>query len=331
MKVSVIIPVYRVEKYIRRCIDSVIEQDFDDYEIVLVDDGSPDKCPQICDEYASKHSNIKVVHKPNGGLSDARNTGTKCANGEYVIYIDSDDYVERNHISSLYNAVIELDADIACSPPIIEFDDENSDTCCDLRKKQTTRFQNRKVDRREAQAIILRGTPVGTSAWSKIYKKEICEKHLFPKGKVMEELATVYYYMEEAFNGIVLVGIPSYHYVQRRGSILNSPFSAEEVDEYMRLAESYIINAPCEEVKRAAAIKLILLGTRLAMSPQSTKKREEYSIISRYCRRHASICLFDQDASVSTKIKVLLMCLPKLGMNIVVWKRKKEIELAGKS
>ena len=326
MKVSIIIPVYKVEKYIRRCIDSVIEQDFDDYEIILVDDGSPDNCPQICDEYGLRYDNVRVIHKSNGGLSDARNIGINCAQGEYIIFIDSDDYVEKNHISSLYNAVTEANADIACSPPIIEYENDESDICDDLREKQTSRFQNHKVDRREAQAIILRGTPVGTSAWSKIYRKHICEMHLFPKGKVMEELATVYYFMEEAVNGVVMVGLPSYHYVQRKGSILNSPFSPEEVDEYMRLAESYIINAPCEEIRKAAVIKLILLGNRLAMTTQRTTKKKIYSIISNYCRKYVIICLSDNNVTILTKIKALLMCLPKFGLSIVVWKRRKGLE-----
>lgn len=96
--VSIIIPIYKVEKYISRCVDSILSQDFKDYEIILVDDGSPDKCPQICDEYAKAYTHIKVIHKQNGGLSDARNAGIKGASGEYVTFIDSDDFWLGNNV-----------------------------------------------------------------------------------------------------------------------------------------------------------------------------------------------------------------------------------------
>ena len=91
-RISVIVPIYNTEKYLARCIESILCQTYTNLEIILVDDGSPDSCPRICDEYAEKDERIKVIHKPNGGLSDARNSGLKIANGEYVIFLDSDDY-----------------------------------------------------------------------------------------------------------------------------------------------------------------------------------------------------------------------------------------------
>ena len=92
MKISIIVPIYNVEKYIRKCIESIINQTYRNIEIILVDDGSPDNCGKICDEYAKKDSRVKVIHKKNGGLSDARNKGTEVATGEYIMYVDSDDY-----------------------------------------------------------------------------------------------------------------------------------------------------------------------------------------------------------------------------------------------
>lgn len=93
---SVIIPVYKVEKYLRECLDSVLVQDIDDIEVVLVDDGSPDSCPRICDEYSAKDHRVKTIHKPNGGLSSARNTGFLQSKGEYVVFVDSDDKWNSN-------------------------------------------------------------------------------------------------------------------------------------------------------------------------------------------------------------------------------------------
>ena len=106
-KVSILVPIYNVEKYLPRCIESVLSQDFRDYELILVDDGSPDQCPQICDEYAKKDSRIKVVHKQNGGLVSARLAGFKEARGEYLVFLDSDDYLYPYAISCLYNKIIE--------------------------------------------------------------------------------------------------------------------------------------------------------------------------------------------------------------------------------
>ena len=100
MKISVVIPVYKVEKYLKRCVDSVLTQNYNDLEIVLVDDGSPDNCPSICDDYARLDSRVKVIHKNNGGLSDARNTGLKEATGEYISFLDSDDYLLENFSSA---------------------------------------------------------------------------------------------------------------------------------------------------------------------------------------------------------------------------------------
>ena len=101
-KVSVIVPIYKVEKYLRQCIDSIINQSLKDIEIILVDDGSPDNCPKICDEYKKIDSRIKVIHKKNGGLSSARNAGMKIATGEYIGFVDSDDYVSKEFLEELY-------------------------------------------------------------------------------------------------------------------------------------------------------------------------------------------------------------------------------------
>lgn len=119
-KVSILVPIYNVEKYLRRCIDSVLSQDFRDYELILVDDGSPDRCPQICDEYAKKDRRIKVVHKKNGGLVSARLAGFKEARGEYIMHVDSDDYLLPGAISTLYGKAEEGGYDVVKSRPLRE-------------------------------------------------------------------------------------------------------------------------------------------------------------------------------------------------------------------
>ena len=111
--ISIVLPIYNVENYIEKCMESVLNQTYKNIEIILVDDGSPDNCPIICDQYVKEDNRVKVVHKENGGLSDARNAGIKVANGDYITFIDSDDYVDKDYVEFLYNTIEETDADIA--------------------------------------------------------------------------------------------------------------------------------------------------------------------------------------------------------------------------
>lgn len=131
-KVSVIIPIYNVEKYLNRCIDSVINQSLKDIEIILVNDGSPDNCPKICDEYANKDSRIKVIHKSNGGLSSARNAGMKIATGDYIGFVDSDDYIEINMYEQLYNVAYENNVDFVMSDYYKVYDDSKKEVTLDI-------------------------------------------------------------------------------------------------------------------------------------------------------------------------------------------------------
>ena len=110
-KVSVIVPIYNVEKYLLRCIDSLIAQSLKDIEVILVDDGSPDQCPQLCDEYAEQYKNIKVIHQKNAGLGMARNAGLKIAKGEYIAFVDSDDYLDTDALEKLYQTAKKESAD----------------------------------------------------------------------------------------------------------------------------------------------------------------------------------------------------------------------------
>lgn len=111
-EISIIVPVYRVEKYLDRCVNSILNQTFTDFELILVDDGSPDRCPFMCDEWGKKDHRIKVIHKKNGGLSSARNAGLEIYQGRYVFFVDSDDWIEKNALDILYNIAVSTKADI---------------------------------------------------------------------------------------------------------------------------------------------------------------------------------------------------------------------------
>lgn len=211
--ISVIVPVYKVEQYLEKCLDSIINQTYRNIEIILVDDGSPDRCGQICDEYSRKDERIKVIHKENGGLSDARNVGTKQASGEYLLFIDSDDYVEHNLVEKVAEVINKRDCDMVLFDYIKEEEDGSSEEC----------YSNLP----ENQMITLESNPeiiISTlSAWSKLYRKEFYLKagHWFPVGRYYEDLGSIPKLYLDAKN-IVYIREALYHYNIRQGSIMTS-------------------------------------------------------------------------------------------------------------
>ena len=131
-KISVVVPIYKVEKYLDRCIYSIINQTYTNLEIILVDDGSPDNCPKICDEYASKDNRIKVIHKQNGGLSSARNAGIKVATGDYIGFVDSDDFIELDMYEQMYKVAYENDVDLVMSDYYKVHKDDRKEVTLDI-------------------------------------------------------------------------------------------------------------------------------------------------------------------------------------------------------
>lgn len=239
--ISVIIPVYNVEKYIRECLNSVINQTYKNLEIILVDDGSQDKSGNICDEYKMKDDRIKVIHKQNGGLSDARNVGMKIAKGRYIQFIDSDDFIDKDMIEILYKIIIENDADISmCSNYILKENKRTSDSSGKMYI----------YNRIEALREILLDEKIRSYAWNKLMKKELFTDIEFPKGKVFEDILTIPKIFEKS-SKIVYLDIPKYYYRQREGSILNKQTNelrlsyinaAEEINKFIEEKEPSLEN-----------------------------------------------------------------------------------------
>ncbi len=216
-KISVIVPIYNVENYLRKCIESLINQTYKNIEIVLVDDGSLDGCDKICNEYAVAYSNIVVFHKVNGGLSDARNYGVKKASADLIAFVDSDDFVEVNYIDTLVKLKVQFNAEMVVTRTVRENEDG----------KQTTNrqsFDDFLANKKEALFEIYAGGKVGWSAYGKLIPKYALLKHPFPEG-YYEDCACMYKIIEE-FDRIAIGNYESnYHYVQRSGSILCSPLN----------------------------------------------------------------------------------------------------------
>lgn len=212
--ISVIIPVYKVEQYINRCVDSVINQTFKNLEIILVDDGSIDNSGKICDEYAKKDKRIIVIHKKNGGLSSARNAGINIAHGKFLSFIDGDDYVDKRFIEILYKNIKENDADVSIvnyyqfSNTSEVFETQEKEKVCLF--SQDEFFEN------------MYDEPVySVVAWNKLYKKEIFDDIKYPVGKINEDEAVLHYIVGKC-SKIVTSNLELYYYFQRTNSIMHS-------------------------------------------------------------------------------------------------------------
>ena len=188
MLFSIVIPVYNVAPYLHECVDSVLAQEFTDYEIILVDDGSTDNSPSICDEYAEKYSQIKVIHKANGGLSDARNFGIKKAQGDYLMFLDSDDFWNgRNVLLDLHNIIKENNPDLI----IHELSSFYNLEKIIPRKFKNKETQNFSYNLKKDLKYLVNNDIYYAAAWNKIIKSEIVKANqlYFPKGKIHEDVA----------------------------------------------------------------------------------------------------------------------------------------------
>ena len=213
-KISVIVPVYKVESYIQRCVESILSQNYRDFELILVDDGSPDNCPAICDHYAAHDMRVKVIHQMNQGVSAARNNGVSIAKGEYVTFIDSDDYVASNYLDVLYRACKEYSADIGLVNYI------------GTRGEVKFTLEGAELHVLDGQAALEKyGVESGHHIRlpvCKLIKREIVEKHPFPLGRVWgEDTACVYMWLWEA-NRVAETSLKLYAYYQREGSAVST-------------------------------------------------------------------------------------------------------------
>ena len=212
--VSVIIPVYQVEKYLDKCIASVVNQTYTNLEIILVDDGSSDNCPAICDRWQAKDSRIKVIHQENGGLSHARNEGLKIATGEFIGFVDSDDWIEPNMVELLLMALLETDAEIAVGG--IKAFTEASEAIVYTQSKST---ESKIYSTEEAlkRLLLLKGF-MCSGVWNKLYKRAVLSDVNFPEGKLHEDVLWTTQVIGNS-QKVVCINNKLYHYLQRPDSL----------------------------------------------------------------------------------------------------------------
>lgn len=308
--VSVIIPVYKVENYLDECVQSVLRQTYRNMEIFLVDDGSPDRCGQMCEEYATEDSRIRVIHKENGGLSSARNAGIDACHGEYIAFIDSDDSVSPVFIEALVTAAENCDADVVASefPPGF-WDGDPLPVLTDTMEQVTIGA----ISPDDALlGLFYQKDPTG--AQFKLYKRHIFEELRFPVGYLFEDLATTY----KAFLATKRMGFVRgklYAYRKRMGSIVRQSFNEQKMI-MIPISRQVVTDISREAPHLLKAAKSRVFAGLFSIYLQVPREdRRNRNLLWEEIKKHRDTVLMDGNPMMRTKNRFAAW-LSFLGMDI---------------
>lgn len=297
--ISVVIPVYNVENYLVQCLDSVLSQTYDNFEVVLVDDGSTDGSGKLCDEYAAKDARFKVYHKPNGGLSDARNFGVAHAKAELISFIDSDDYVTADYLECLWHLMDIFGCDISCADRMSVSDGVPAR----LKNVAVTEVE---LDRAKSLERIC-CTSFG--AWARLYNKQILLKHPFPVGKLYEDIATIHKLIDEC-GSVAFSDKLVYFWMQREGSITHSGISEKQLDLFWALDELYnYMYKNHFELRDAASYRYVMETVvflfRVFHCCDAAERRKYFEFAREKARPHLKAAYRRKEASFQYKMAIL--------------------------
>lgn len=301
--ISIIVPCYKVEEYLPKCIESIINQTYKNLEIFLVDDGSPDNSGEICDEFAAKDSRIKVIHKENGGQSEARNVAIDEATGEYILFIDSDDYVSTNHVEHLYSLITNAKADMAIELGQA-FHERTTPKFDTLKDKKEITFNNH-----EALVNLFYQKDFDTCPWAKLYRYNLFDGIRYPKGLIYEDLAITYKLIQRC-KKIVFSDYKSYYYLLRDNSTEGAPFKQLKYESCLKIIhqlEYDRINMP-QDVQKALDCRIVSFTFHILLEiPDSyNDMRKRLFDIIKVKRKKV---LFDGSARMKTRMACLLSYL----------------------
>ena len=287
--ISVIVPVYKVELYLRRCIDSILGQTFTDFELILVDDGSPDNCPAICDEYAAKDSRVHVIHQENGGLSAARNAGIDWASAnsdsEWISFVDSDDWVHSQYLEILFQAVEQYKVKISMCPLM-----RVTETVPDASVEE---FQIELLQPDVAYTYKNKG--IAAYACGRLYAKECFSSIRYPVGKLWEDVFTTHKLIFSC-DIVARIEIPLYYYYKNETGICAQPWSHRNLDEiqaYLQLTQFFHSNHIDSMQDIACGTCLEVIGRQfdeIRYSNFSTRQKRYYLAKVRKYARTVIIC-----------------------------------------
>lgn len=300
--ISVIIPVYNVSSYLCQCLDSVVNQTYKNLEIILVDDGSTDDSGKICDKYALNDNRITVIHKGNGGQASARNEAIKNVNGEYILYVDSDDYIEYTHIQNLEQTAMEYNADLVQCVAIKFWNKVNETKVARAKNKAPKKQTYTATTALKEYSYQRKFTP---SPWCKLIKRELMEDLEFPVGTGFEDMAIIYKIIGRAHMIVYLPEI-SYYYRQRNNSTMRTKFSDKKVDR-IRIAQSYM-----EYIKKSYPTVIVPAYTRYSLAqlqllmelPFDKKYRNLKVTAYKNLKKSRAVMLHDTESPVRLKVMV---------------------------
>lgn len=298
-KLSIIVPIYKSEKYIHNCVDSILNQTFRDFELILVDDGSPDNCGKICDEYANIDSRVRTIHKKYGGVSDARNLGIEKAKGEIIGFVDSDDEIDLNMYKIMIDYLLTNNLDIVCADTYVVRPTRNKKT---FRPRYN---RNMIFNHLEAINTILDGT-LDNAVWNKIYKRSVIGDIRYPKGRVYEDVATTYKYIANA-DKVGYLCQPLYYYFKRKGSIIDTSFNSKaRYDCFLGYRERFYFainkNLACKQQAKQLALKTALSALTAFYSDKIDYQNEQYKDLCKFIYENSDFEIND----LKVKERILL-------------------------
>lgn len=297
--ISIIVPCYKVEEYLPKCINSIINQTYKNLEIFLVDDGSPDNSGKICDEYAAKDSRIKVIHKENGGLSDARNVAIDAAKGEYITFVDSDDYVSTDYIETLYNLVekYKCKVGVACVRTFYEG--------CEANTNQPIYF-DKIFDCMEGTEKMFYQELFDNAAWCKIYHRSLFETGIrYPFGLIYEDLPTTYLLFLQA-DKIAYCNRIIYNYLLRANSIEGQPFKQNKLESALKILEMIQEHAgELEPIKKAVRCRLLSFCYHILLEMPVNYQDTRKKILIDYVKANRWKVLVDNKARKKARIAAI--------------------------
>ena len=229
-------PIYKVEKYLSKCIDSILNQTYRNLEVILVDDESPDHCPTICDEYAEKDARVKVIHQKNKGLSGARNSGIEVAKGDFIAFVDSDDFIHEKMYEILYKHIVDYDSDMSvCELQYVYEEEQPANDEIKYDEECISVYSGR-----EALGNLYNDKAVTTVvAWNKLYKRKLFESLRYPIGKTHEDEFLIHRLLTNS-ESIVYSNARLYFYLQRNSSIMGKGYNLKRLDHVEALLDRMI-------------------------------------------------------------------------------------------
>ena len=278
VEISVIVPIFRIEKYLPWCVDSLLDQSFLNFELILVNDGSPDNCPKICDDYAKADSRVKVIHKENGGLLSARKAGLKNAVGKYISFVDGDDWVDKFYLDTLFKLAESNNSDLVVTGHFREFDGKIET----IRPKTAGIYGEKELRSTIIPNAIYNGEfcehGMSTYVWNKLYKRDLLKQVLFdvPNEIIMGEDAAITYSYLSISKSLVVSRIPLYYYRQRNDSIVKS-----------------IENPKTEYYRLGLLMNLLKVKLSHVLDEQTLNKQIKYYLYSQILVRSGGLILDD--------------------------------------